>query len=168
MKIKLPASPAVIKNGCVSLHFERITSGNRHRGYVPGYHFRICNPSGTDVGHINFRVGNTPHILNCAGHIGYEIHPMHRGHGYAYKACLAIADFVAQVSGSVIITADPDNLPSIRTIEKLGAEFLEEYPVPVGDPHYAAGSRIKRKYHWTPTKSGDPAKAQTCLDSSQP
>jgi predicted acetyltransferase len=150
MKKKLPAPPAIIKSLEMSLYFERIVPGNKARGFVPGYHFRIHDRWGTDVGHINFRVGDTRHIIYCAGHIGYEIYRLHRGHGYAYKACQAIAGFVAQVSGDVIITTDPDNLASRRTIEKLGAEFLGEYPVPIGDPHYAAGSRIKRRYRWTP------------------
>jgi hypothetical protein len=39
---------------------------------------------------------------------------------------------------------------SRRTIERLGAEFIDEVPVPEHDPHYARGSRIKRRYLWKP------------------
>jgi tagatose 1,6-diphosphate aldolase len=145
-----PTPPAIQRYAKVTLRFERIIPGNRAKGFVPGYQFRVLNESGSDVGHITFRIGDTPHVVLCAGHIGYEIYPKHRGNGYAFQACQAIAPFVAQVSGTVIITTDPDNIASIRTIEKLGAEFIEEYPVPKGDPHYAAGSRVKRRYRWMP------------------
>ena len=42
-------------------------------GLVPYYHFRIIDVDGTDVGHINFRVGDTEHVRVSAGHIGFEI-----------------------------------------------------------------------------------------------
>jgi len=49
-----------------------------------------------------------------------------------------------------VVTADPDNLPSIRTIERLGARFLEEIPVPPHEPAFSRGSLRKRRYLWTP------------------
>lgn len=50
----------------------------------------------------------------------------------------------------VILTADPANTPSIRTIQKLGAKFLGEVEVPPDDPAYAGGARHKRRYEWAP------------------
>jgi tagatose 1,6-diphosphate aldolase len=50
----------------------------------------------------------------------------------------------------VTITCDPDNLASIRTIERLGASFADEVPVPPHDPHFQRGSRSKRRYRWIP------------------
>ena len=49
---------------------------------------------------------------------------------------------------TVIITCDPDNHPSRRTIEKLGARFLNEAEVPPHDPHFKRGLSIKRRYDW--------------------
>jgi hypothetical protein len=38
----------------------------------------------------------------------------------------------------------------MRTIERLGARFIDEVVVPPYDPHYQRGSRRKRRYRWTP------------------
>jgi RimJ/RimL family protein N-acetyltransferase len=43
---------------------------------------------------------------------------------------------------------DPDNTPSIRIIEKLGAIFINEIDVPLDDPAYAKGARRKKRYEW--------------------
>src|SRR5215831_8044276 len=110
----------------VRLHFVRVIPGDPARDFVPAYHFRILVANGLDVGHINFRVGDTEHVRVCAGHIGFEILEQFRGHGYALQACRAIAPFVRSVSGTVTITCDPDNVGSTRTIERLGAGFTDE------------------------------------------
>jgi hypothetical protein len=146
----LPVPPESLSSGEVSLRFVRVVPGEPSRGFVPYYHFRILTADGTDVGHINFRVGATEHVRVCAGHIGFEILESFRGHGYALEACHAIAPFVRSVSGVVTITCDPDNLASIRTIERLGASFVDEAAVPPHDPHYQRASRSKRRYRWTP------------------
>lgn len=136
--------------GDVRLRFVHVVPGDPSKGFVPAYHFRILDPADSDVGHINFRVGDTEHVRNCAGHIGYEIREEFRGHGYAYQACCAIAPFVRSVYAGVTITCDPDNFASIKTIERLGARFIDEVPVPPHEPQYLRGSRIKRRYKWTP------------------
>jgi tagatose 1,6-diphosphate aldolase len=106
------------------------------------------NLADSDVGHINFRIGDTEHVRVCAGHIGFDIHEEFRGHGYAYQACCAISPFVRSVYGDVTITCDPDNFASIKTIDRLGAEFVDEVPVPPHEPQFL--SRIKRRYKWIP------------------
>lgn len=132
------------------LRFVRIVPGEPARGFVPYYHFRVLLADGSDAGHVNFRVGDTEHVRLYAGHIGFEIGESFRGHGYAYKACRALAPFVASLYDAVIITCDPDNHPSRRTIERLGARFVDELPVPSGEPHYERGSRVKKRYEWNP------------------
>jgi predicted acetyltransferase len=145
-----PPPPDNLSFGQVRLHFVRILPGEPARGFVPAGHFRIIREDGTDVGHLNFRYGETEHVLVCAGHIGYEILPPFRGHRYAFQACCAIAPFVRSVYASVTITCDPDNVASIRTIERLGASFRDEVSVPPHDPHFQRGSRSKRRYTWIP------------------
>ena len=144
----MPPPPVNLAFGAVKLRFERITPGDPSRGMVPAYHFRILAPCGADAGHINFRVGDTEHVLNSAGHIGYEVKAPFRGHGYAGDACGALAPFVRTVYSSVILTCDPDNTASRRIIERLGAEFLEEVTLLPHDPQYQGGSRFKRRYRW--------------------
>ena len=146
----LPIPPNNLTFDQVTLRFVRMLPGDPAFGGVPAYHFRIWLADGLDVGHINFRVGETPHILVCAGHIGFEVRETCRGHHYALQACRAIAPFVRQLYPAVTITCDPDNAASRRTIERLGAQFVDQVPVPPGDPQYLRGSREKRRYAWEP------------------
>jgi len=142
--------PDNLSFGQVRLHFVQVIPGDPSRDFVPAYHFRILVSDGSDVGHINFRVGDTEHVRVCAGHIGFEVAEQFRGHGYAFDACRAIAPFVRSIYEMVTITCDPDNVASVRTIERLGAKFTDEVSVPAHDPHYQRGSRRKMRYRWAP------------------
>jgi predicted acetyltransferase len=140
--------PPDLAAGEVQLHFSRIIDGDSARDLVPFYHFRIITQDGQDAGHINFRVGDTDHIRLFAGHLGFEIAEPFRGRGWAAQACRAIAPFVRTLYDSVIITCDPDNLASRRTMEKLGAQFLDEVSVARPVSH-CDGIRTKRRYEWS-------------------
>lgn len=148
----LPNAPRQLRGDRLVLCYRRILPGDPSRGYLPAYHYRILIRSGTDVGHINFRVGDEPHDRYVAGHIGFGIDPEFRGARLAYRACRTMQAWIARVSGSVIVTCDPDNLASKRTIELLGARFLNERTVPPDDPAYAMGSRSKLRYLWDATR----------------
>jgi len=150
---RLPTAPNRLRHGKVTVIFDRVTAGDTRRGFVPGYMFKVFNARAVEVGYFHLRIGDTEHIRMAAGHIGYEVYQRHRGNGYAGDACLAAAPWVAYVSGTVLITVDPDNIASIRTVERIGAIFLDEVDVPEGDPHYQRGSYRKRRYQWEPTKS---------------
>lgn len=145
MKSVLPEPPAALAFDDVSLFYVGVMPGDWLRGLAPFYHHRIVVNS-ADVGHINFRVGDSEHVRLSAGHVGYEVKPYYRGHGYAGKACRALAPLLRRHYVEIILTTDPDNLPSIRTIERLGLQFLDEVTVPPHDPQFARGSRIKRRY----------------------
>lgn len=132
------------------MRFECLIPADPARALVPYYHFKIITADDTTVGHINFRIGDTEHILTSAGHIGYAILEPFRGHHLALQACRAIAPFMRSIYATVIITCDPDNQPSRKTIEWLGATFLNEIDVPPHDPAYLSGARRKRRYEWTP------------------
>ena len=142
--------PPELSHGEIALRFDRVVPGEPARQLVPYFHFRITTAQHPDVGHINFRLGDTDHIRLYAGHIGFAIAENFRGQHYARQACHAIAPFVRSVYPAVIITCDPDNTASRRTIESLGAQWIDEVAVPPHDPHYQRGSRFKRRYHWTP------------------
>ena len=143
-------APVILENEQVRLTLDKTVPANPERGLVPYYHYRICLPDNTDAGHINFRLGNTPHILLAAGHIGFEISLDYRGKALSYHACIALAPFVRLIYPSVILTANPDNHASLKIIENLGARFINEVAVDPEDPHYASGARIKRRYEWHP------------------
>ena len=145
----LPSPPKNLCFGDVQLRFDRLASADLKRGFVPCYNFRIV--AGTnEVGHVNLRIGDTAHIRLYAGHLGYEVLERFRGHRYAYQACLALAPFVRMFYDSVIITADPDNHASLRTIERLGAVFINEVAVPRNDPNFSRRSSAKRRFEWSP------------------
>jgi len=147
---EFPPPPEDLSFGEVRLRFERIVPADAAHGFAPYYHFQILDKTGAAAGHINFRLGETEHLMVCAGHIGFRVEEAFRGRGYAEQACRALAPFVRSIYESVIVTTNPDNRASIRTIENLGAEFLGVIDVPPHDPGYAKGARVKRRYRWMP------------------
>jgi predicted acetyltransferase len=143
-------APKELIGDIVKLRFDAIKPGDVEKGYVPFYNFRIIDKSGNDVGHIIFKVGNTDHILYCSGHIGYGIKEIFRGNSYAYYACIAIAPFVRSVYSNVLITCNLDNIASIKTIEKLNCQYLDEITLNENEQAYKNGERTKRRYRWIP------------------
>lgn len=140
--------PPDLSAGPVILFFDARFDAEPGGELVPFYHFKIIGEQGKIVGHINFKTGDTRHIHQCVGHIGYEILKEYRGRSYAYWACKAIAPLVKSVYDKVVLTCDPENIASKKTIEKLSATFINEVAVPIHDPSYHSGSRMKRRYEW--------------------
>jgi predicted acetyltransferase len=107
---------------------------------VPAYIFHMRHiPSGSKMGRITFRIGDSRWITHFAGHIGYAVEEPFRGNGLAGRSCRLLLPFVRRHGiDPVWITCGPENLASRRTLEKLGAEMVEiieappEYPLPEG------------------------------------
>ena len=98
---------------------------------IPFYYYDIFRKSDMQaVGKISVRIGNNFHSY-YNGHIGYEIFKEFRGQGLACKACGLVLS-VARLHGMefVYLTCDESNVGSQKTIEKLGAEFVECTEVP--------------------------------------
>ncbi len=119
--------------------FDRLTSGPvtlRISEKVPAgpdglpFYFYDILTGGQPVGKISIRVGGNFHTY-YNGNIGYEVDEPHRGHGYAQAACRMVLP-VARYHGmtALYLTCAEGNIASRRTIEHLGAEFLETCPVP--------------------------------------
>jgi len=144
----LPIAPEMIEGDIVDLFFEKIHPGDARYGFVPFYYFIVKSHEHQKIGHISFKIGMTPHVLFCAGHVGYGIDIPFRGHSYAFYACKTLKPFIKTMYDSVILTADPDNIPSIKTIEKLGATYLDLHPIPKVDPNYEKGIRQRHRYEW--------------------
>ena len=145
-----PLPPTDLAFGEVRLAFATILPGQPEFGIVPSYHFRILGGDGTDFGYLNVRIGDSEHVRLYAGHIAYSIEQAQRGHGYAGQACRAVARFVRTLYPETILTTDPGNHASMRTIEKLGAEIIGKFRVPPKDPAFLGGSRWKLRYLWRP------------------
>jgi len=118
----------------------------------PGWSpFRIYGVYVDDVrvGALVYRLGDDD-VHRYDGHIGYTIDEEFRGHRYATKACrLLVKQLQDEGVDHVLITCDPDNIPSKKTIEALGATFMAREDIPEclrGD--YAADETEKLIYRW--------------------
>ena len=67
--------------------------------------------------------------------IGYGILPQFRGNGYAFEATKAIYDYGYQELKleKIVAIVNPDNLPSIKLLSKLGLEFEKMIRLPDED-----------------------------------
>ncbi len=88
------------------------------------YKTHIC------VGYIDYRKGNSEYLYYM-GNIGYHIDEPYRHHRYATKALKLILKHIAQEKvKKLIITCNPDNIASYKTIEGAGGKLLETVDVP--------------------------------------
>ncbi len=95
-------------------------------GFTPYYIYGIMVDN-KEVGRITFREGSLQeHYFD--GHIGYHIEEVYRGHHYAYQACLLLQK--ERGFHQVILTCDPSNQASLKTIQKLHARYLETKTIP--------------------------------------
>ncbi|WP_327167237.1 GNAT family N-acetyltransferase [Streptomyces subrutilus] len=80
----------------------------------------------TFLGAIDLRHYLNGFLLDAGGHIGYSVRPSARGRGLATRA-LAEVLYEARLLGMdrVLLTCDPDNTASMRTIER-GGGVLED------------------------------------------
>jgi predicted acetyltransferase len=96
-------------------------------GLVPQTLFLVVRHRADIVGECPIRHHLTPALEDVGGHIGYQIAPSARRHGYATRA-LALALPEARTLGleRVLLTCNADNLPSVRVIERNGGTLASE------------------------------------------
>lgn len=113
-------------------------------GDIPLYIMNIVVwATNNTVGQITLQVASGAKIY-YSGHIGYRVSEEFRGHNYALKACrLMFKQAKKHKMSQLVITCNPDNLPSRRTLEKLGGFLREIVPVPEWHELYARGDREK-------------------------
>jgi tagatose 1,6-diphosphate aldolase len=128
---------------------------------VPAYHFwlRLSEPAGDPPIHIagglGLRIGVNREIELYSGNIGYHVYPPARGHHYAERACRLVLP-LARRHGmeQVWITVNPDNWPSRRTCERLGATLIDVVPIPKDHPFRTRGETAKCRYLLDLTRAG--------------
>lgn len=133
----------------VDLAEEQVWEADSSNDYVPSFFYGIYVHNGRQrIGYCDLRVGYNLELY-FAGNIGYHIYSPFRGNHYAYEACRMLAE-IAKEKGMdrLIITCSPDNEASRKTIERLGAEYLETVPVPSDHWLYRRGETIKRVYRY--------------------
>lgn len=117
-------------NDEIQLCLQKTVDGNAEKGWLPAYHFAICDKQGHEMGTCDLRIG---HNLNTyyGGNIGYRIQEEYRGHHYAGKACLLLFELAKKHNMDyLIITCNPDNYPSRKTCEYVGCHLVEIVELP--------------------------------------
>ncbi len=135
-----------LRNAEIALKLTKTFEGDPERGWVPAYYFDICDRKGRKVGFCDLRVGYNEGLY-YGGNIGYTVLPEHRGHHYAGKACLLLFE-QARKHGmkELIITCNPDNIPSRKTCEYVGGELVEIAELPEGNDMRKEGETHKCIY----------------------
>jgi predicted acetyltransferase len=119
---------------------------------LPVYHFwmRIdpaAYPPIPIAGTINLRIGSTLDIVRYYGHVGYEVFTRAQGRRYACRACKLLLPLARHHDLDPLwITCNPDNIPSRKTCEGLGARLVDTVPVPRDHPLYLRGAKEKCRY----------------------
>lgn len=100
------------------------------------------------VGQCEYRFEKNALDLKYYGHIGYNIYLPYRGANFSYKACLKMFAilFKEHNISEILITCNPDNYPSQKTINKLGGVYIETVDVDPNHELYAFGEVQKEIY----------------------
>lgn len=145
-----PQSTIHLCDGEIRLLLRQYQWGSAYVGGLPSYFFSIvdANEMRLELGRCDLRVGRHEE-LQYAGHIGYRVYVPYRVHHYAAKASRLLLHFAAELGMTeCIITCNPDNLPSRRTLEGLGGELRATVEVPRHSACYAAGDRAKCQFYY--------------------
>lgn len=143
-----------LTDGLIRLRLIAYQNGSDYVGYLPTYYFSIVKAENPyiEVGRCDLRIGEAPEI-KYAGHIGYRIHVSHRGRSYAKKASKLLLGFAHELGlERILITCDPDNVPSRKTLEGLDGQYEGIVTVPRDSACYRAGDRLKCQF-WYDTKA---------------
>ncbi|MFP4053175.1 MAG: GNAT family N-acetyltransferase [Phycisphaerae bacterium] len=141
--------PGDLVDGDLRLVLRETQSAVPSRGLVSAYVFDLtpADDPGLRMGYIALRVGHTDFLVRYAGHIGYRVEEPYRGHRYAGRACRLLLPLARRHGLDPLwITVNPDNIPSRRTCERIGAEMIEIVDVPRGCDMYKMGDRRKCRY----------------------
>ncbi len=119
-----------LKNEEIQLMLEKVVEGDEEKGWVPAYHFAICNNKGIKIGVCDLRIGHNEKLY-YGGNIGYNIDVAYRGNHYAGKACILLFELAKKHDLKyLIITCNPENIASRKTCEYAGGKLLEVTELP--------------------------------------
>ena len=132
-----------LKSDEIELKLRKLSPADPVNGKVPAYHFDIVSRSGDIMGECDLRLGHNERLY-YGGNIGYKIEEKYRGHRYAAKSCRLLFELAkTHELEYLIITCDPDNIPSLKTCELLGGRFLGTFELPMDSDMRERGSAQK-------------------------
>ncbi len=119
-------TPPVMVDNDLQLKLVEKFPYNPEKNYVRAYRFAMIHAQTGDVmGDIELRVALNEKLKRLVCHIGYEVYEPYRGQRYAARSCRPLLPFARKLSiNPVVITYDPQNLASVKTIESLGIKLL--------------------------------------------
>jgi predicted acetyltransferase len=141
-----PAASQPMQDGALALVRAHVYRAANSPWRVPAYRFDMMI-DGARVGTVSLRIGDETRLVLYAGHIGYAVEPAWRGQGLAGRAVRLLYP-LARAHGFAALwaTCTPDNLASRRTLERLGAAYVETVPIPPDYESYPRGEREKCRY----------------------
>ena len=109
--------------------------------YVSGSNLTGSN---LKVGKCDLRLKNDG-FMYYYGNVGYNIIESQRGHHYAYYACKVLFKIAKEEFGmkELIITCNPDNEASYKTLKKLKGDLVDIAQIPYDHELYEKGDRFK-------------------------
>lgn len=139
-----------LTDGEILLELATQVPGDLAKGWVPANHYQIVKVATKEkVGQIDLRLGYTWDLVQYAGQIGYGVREEFRGHHYAAKACLLLKAIAKNHHMDTLwITCNPDNWPSRKTCETIGATLVEVVNIPEDNDIYKRGEKQKCRYRW--------------------
>ena len=132
--------------GPLNLRLNRIYRRDASPWNAPACRFDIVS-GGRTAGTLSLRLGDSDFLVRYAGHVGFRVDPRFRGRRLAQQATRLVLPFAASLGQvDIWMTCDPGNAPSRRTIEALGATYVDTLPIPPHHDGYAKGAGRKRRY----------------------
>lgn len=137
----------VLAGSEIDLRFRERLAADRSCGMEESYTYDICLAGRREpVGYVSLRLGESPELYYL-GHIGYRVEEGFRGHGYAAKAVGQLLPVMRRLGlRTLVITNDPDNIPSRITCERLGCQLERVAAVPERYRPLCMMSRAKCRY----------------------
>ena len=153
--IKEAISKTIMVDGDLKLLLAKIQDVTPPDQTLKAFYFNMINvDSNLKMGGINIKAGYTQNIEKFRGNIGFAVDEPYRGNHYASRSCKLLVPIIKLLSLNPIwITCDVDNVASMKSIESIGAIYIETTTISDSDDnaqYYPIGSRSKRRYKWEP------------------
>lgn len=131
----------------IQLRLERHYYSLYNNGEIENYMYSIWNVNTkSQIGFCDLRLGDAQDLFYL-GNIGYNVFLHHRGHGYAKIATKLLLTLSKKLGiNQLVITCDPQNIASKKTIIYCGGVYIDTVNVPAYDPLFLQCEYIKDRF----------------------